>query len=453
MGTEDDRSWIADTVGGVVTRFDRTTAGRSRATWLVDVRRPDGTTRELVLRRDTGDGPLSGTELSLSREAAVYAALSGTGVRVPRLEGIAADGDALLVERVAGTEDLGGLDAAGRDSVLADFIDAVADLHLVDVGSLDLPGLARPLADRDHALADLSLWRRIFDDHVTSPAPLLRFAFGWLSENAPSGVERTVLCHGDLGPGNFLHAGGRVTALLDWEFAHLGDPMDDLAWLSVRGTQVAGLETLAPLVGRWVERTGLTVDADRVAYYQVFVLVRMAVACLVGLARRTGAMDASTYFALLPLLERQITTALARLEGVPMPAVEPPTASPSTGRAEVIETISSDLGGVYAPELESEAARSRLMGTFLLLSHLAAAERYGSDVDSGERSDLAGLLGRPPGSVEEGRRALVDLLGGPRAPGSKELIHHFSRQADRQLALWPAVAAHAARPLLDVSPA
>lgn len=453
MGMDEDRAWVEQTVGGEVLRFDRTTAGRSRATWLVDVRTPDGTVRELVLRRDTGDGPLSGTELSLERESVVYAALGATDVRAPRLLGVAPDGKALLVERVTGTEDLGGLAEEARDAVLLDFVDALADLHLVDAGDLDLPGFARPARPEDHALADLALWRRVFDEGVKRPAPLLHLTFRWLAEHAPGEVERTVLCHGDLGPGNFLHADGRVTALLDWEFAHLGDPMDDLAWLSMRGSQVAGLSSLEPLVRRYSERTGLTIDPDRVAYYQVFVLLRMAVACLVGLERRNGAMDASTYFALLPILERQLVTALAGRLGVDLPTIDPPAGAGPTARSEVIDTVTSDLGSVYAPELQSEAARARLMGTFLLLSHLAAAELVGDEVGRAELAETTLLLGSVPSSIEDGRRAVAAVVDAADPERHGELLAHFSRQADRQLALWPAIAAFANRTMLEVVPA
>jgi aminoglycoside phosphotransferase (APT) family kinase protein len=446
----EDRAWVEATAGGEAIRFDRTTAGRSRATWLIDVKQPDGTTVELVLRRDTGDGPLSGTELTLERESHVYRALAGTDVPVPRLIGTAPDGLALLVERVEGTEDLSGLAAADRAAVLDDFIDALAALHRVDVASLELPGFARPTTAEEHALAEVQLWRGVFEAGVRRPAPLVELALRWLAEHPPAVVERTVLCHGDLGPGNFLHADGRVTALLDWEFAHLGDPMDDLAWLSMRATQVGGLDSIDHLIARYAAATGIAIAPERVAYYQVFVLVRMAIACLVALDKRNGAMDASTYFALVPLLERQITTALAVRMGVELAPAEPLGPPAPTGRAEVLEAVTADLGNVFAPELQSAAARSRLMGAFLLLSHLSTADGLGAAVDEAELADLGGLLGQRPTSIEAGRRSLVGQIRDSEPGDHPALLALLSRHADRQLALWPAVAPYATRGLLEV---
>lgn len=443
---ETDRDWVGDLMSGTVTRFDQVTAGKSRATWLVDVERGDGSLLELVLRRDTGDGPLSGTELSLARESVVYGALRDTAVPIPRLWGVAPDGQALIVERVAGSEDLTALGDA-RAGVLDEFLKALAMLHAVDTTTLDLPGFERPASAEDHALCDLALWQRVFEGHVKSPAPLVRFAFRWLHDHAPTSVERTVLCHGDLGPGNFMHAGGKVTAVLDWEFAHLGDPMDDIAWFSIRCAQVLDHRDLSVEIARYEELTGLKVDAERVAYYQLMVLVRMAVACLVALDRAAGQMDTSTYLALLPLLARQITTSLAEQVGVELGPTSLPAPNAASGRATVLDIVSTDLGSVLLPELQTVAARSRAMGMALLLMHLKTADTLGAPVDAAELDDLAEVLGDRPASVEDGWRQLdsvVQTAGPERYP---ELIGFFSRHADRQVALWPIIAGLAAKPL------
>ena len=74
--------------------------------------------------------------------------------------------------------------------------------------------------------------------HVAAtPDPALAFALRWLRRNVPAYDGPPVLVQGDTGPGNFMYADGRVIAVVDWELAHLGDPMDDIAWLSLRATQ------------------------------------------------------------------------------------------------------------------------------------------------------------------------------------------------------------------------
>ncbi len=53
-----------------------------------------------------------------------------------------------------------------------------------------------------------------------------------VSPSAVPGLVGTgpVLVHGDFGPQNVLIEHDRITALVDWEFAHIGQPVEDLAW-------------------------------------------------------------------------------------------------------------------------------------------------------------------------------------------------------------------------------
>jgi aminoglycoside phosphotransferase (APT) family kinase protein len=95
-----------------------------------------------------------------------------------------------------------------------------------------------------------------------------------------------VLVQGDSGPGNFMYAGGRVVAVVDWELAHLGDPMDDIAWLTLRATQEP-FPDLPARVGEYEALSGHAIDEPRVRYYQV-----MAEAKLQVMAHRPGGMAA-----------------------------------------------------------------------------------------------------------------------------------------------------------------
>ena len=447
---EADRDWVAGITGGEVTRFERTATGRSRATWLVDVKRPDGEILELVLRRDTGDGPLSGTEISLTREAAVYRALHGTGVAIPRLLDVSPDGEALLVERATGSEDLAPLSAEEQGDVMDSFVSQLVALHHVEPANLDLPGFARPRTPEEHATADLDLWQRVFDGHVTRPSPLWRFVFAWLRQRAPIVVERTVLCHGDVGPGNFLFSGGEVTAVLDWEFAHVGDPMDDIAWLTIRGHHLFDAGDPVTQLRRYQDLSGLKIDPDRVRYYQAFVLLRMAVACLVALDRRARSVDASTYLCLLPILSTLVTRLIADLEGIELVPAAIPAPGDATPRGEVLEVIGSNLGNVMLPELQTTEARSRAMGTVALLAHLQTADRLAPALEDDDIDELAALLGRRPPSSAEGLAALETAVAADPAADLSDRLGYFARQADRQVALWPMVAAIAQKPLPPV---
>jgi aminoglycoside phosphotransferase (APT) family kinase protein len=257
---------------------------------------------------------MSGTALDLPREAAVYAALAATDVRIPRLVAARDSGDALLVERAPGKEAFASVtDETTKQAIVTDYFEALAELHGVDTEKLALPGFARPADARDHARSDLGLWRGIAASRLSESDTLLDFTGGWLDANAPEGAARTSLCHGDAGPGNFLFDADRVTALLDWEFAHLGDPLDDLAWVAVRAQLLGGFGDLAAGYRAWSAATGLGADASRIEYYRALVLLRMAISCAVALSHAGArAMDTTVYEMLLPYLRALLPEALAR---------------------------------------------------------------------------------------------------------------------------------------------
>lgn len=311
MDAEAFRGLIESETGGTVTGIARAAVGASRATWLVDVSRGEEILA-LVLRVDTGDGPLSGTRLDLAREAGVYAALRATPVRLPRLLAVAPEGRALLVERAPGSEAFASIaDPDDRQRLVRDYFSALATLHRVEAGELDLPGIDAPASRREAALPDLRLWREIHGARAGDP--LFVFALDWLESHAPE-AERIALCHGDAGPGNFLFEGDRVSALLDWEFAHLGDPLDDLAWVAVRAQLLGGFGDLADGACVWARETGLTIDLARIEFYRALVLTRMGISCLAALEHAgLREMDTTVYELLLPYLRSLLPESLARL--------------------------------------------------------------------------------------------------------------------------------------------
>ena len=315
-------SWVESAVGRVVGAH-RIGSGASRLVWAVTV--DDGVReRDVVLRVDTGTGPVAGTPLDLRREATVYAALAGSGLPVPRLLGVEPEGRALLLERAVGDESIGAAGEDQRAAVGRSYLVWLARLHELDPGALDLPGFALPADGRDHALADLDLWTAIHDDRAARwSSDATRFALAWLRANAPVVPSATSLCHGDAGPGNFLFAGDEVTALLDWEFAHVGDPHDDLAWVAVRNHLLGSPFSLPDVYGAWREERGVTVQPALLEYYRVFVLVRMAISCDATIAWRDGVEDDSirTQVLLRPWLAAAIGTAL-RHAGCAGPEVE-----------------------------------------------------------------------------------------------------------------------------------
>jgi aminoglycoside phosphotransferase (APT) family kinase protein len=367
------REWVGRTVDGEVLEWRRLTSGNSRSTFAADVRTGDGVL-ELVVRHDEGGGPVAGTELSLEREATVYGALGAVRLPVPRLYGRSPELRAIAVSRMAGAVDEARV-------VLGDLLDRLAELHRLPVDGLVLPGFARTAA------GDLELWAGIARQKLPEPDELVEFAFEVLRDVFPGEPERIVLCHGDYGEGNFLVQDGSVSALLDWEFAHLGDPHDDLAWITVRalmfGHELPGFDALVH--ERYFAVAGGAPSPERLRYWQAVIVLRNLICCL-AVAYAPEERDRSIHLMLLPGLAHRLVGLLAQLVGV---TLDPPPrlpAAPELPGDRLLREVASGLRELTAAIPEAAPRRrarrlSRMLSQFTESWELAAAvaEANGAD--------------------------------------------------------------------------
>ena len=118
-------------------------------------------------------------------------------------------------------------------------------------------------------------WRTQFERETHLPSPSIAALFDWLIANIPPTRGQPVLLHGDVGFHNFLFDQGRLTAVLDWEFAHLGDPAEDLAY--ARNTLGDALNWKA-FLSEYQRAGGVEVDARRIHFFQVWGHLRNAAA-------------------------------------------------------------------------------------------------------------------------------------------------------------------------------
>jgi aminoglycoside phosphotransferase (APT) family kinase protein len=304
------RGWVEECTGARIGSVEPIGSGASRQIWAVTFAGGD----QAVVRVDTGDGPVAGTPLTLAREADAYGALGGTDVPVPALRAVHPEGTALLLDRATGTERLDELDAGGRQAVAADYGACLGRLHRLEVAGLSLGSLASPVGG-DPTVADLELWRSIADDRAGPAAsPAVAIALDQLAATVPAPAPSPPsLCHGDAGPGNFLHDGARVTALLDWEFAHVGDPHDDLAWVVVRNQLLGRPLVPAEVATAWQAATGRSIEPVRVEWFRALVLTRMLISCDASIAwAGPESPSAQVQVALQPFLAAAVFEALRR---------------------------------------------------------------------------------------------------------------------------------------------
>jgi aminoglycoside phosphotransferase (APT) family kinase protein len=163
-------------------------------------------------------------------------------------------------------------DEAAREAIGEAFVDALAAIHSLDWRATGLPG------PRD----EVGHWERLLDEAVLVEVPLLREAFAWLRAH-PASSGRVGLVHGDYRIGNFILAPDRrIAAVLDWELAHVGDPVEDIAWAGLklfRGRSALWSQLLAPeaFLARYEARTGLRVEPDVLRYFTVLCTLRAVI--------------------------------------------------------------------------------------------------------------------------------------------------------------------------------
>lgn len=222
-----DRWLAAQGIGGRVTSVVTVPGGRSKGTLLLDLE--DG--RGIVIRRDFSDA-VTGT--SVADEYPVIAAVHSAGICVPKPLALENSPDVIggrfiAFEKAPGKA-MGTLFASDASPEFCRaFARELAKLHSLDVDALGLSPILEFGEEPNPIAALVAKHEREYRTLMTAQ-PIMDAAFAWLHAQLPKiGVQRRIV-HGDAALHNTMGEGDRLTALLDWEFAHAGDPAQDLAY-------------------------------------------------------------------------------------------------------------------------------------------------------------------------------------------------------------------------------
>jgi len=426
--------WIESQLGGrVVGRRRQGRESGGRPAWFVDVEVGGRLVRSYV--RGTRDAAFEYTRFySTEREVGVVAALHAAGHPVPAVLGFCSDPPAILMEFVEGRDDFHQIrDAAQREALTRHFMEILVRQHALDTARFTAVGLAPPRSPEAFALDDLAVWERAYERATREPVPLITFTCDWLRRHAPRKMAEIVLVQGDTGPGNFLFDGSRIRAITDWEMAHLGDPMEDLALLRSRDMYYP-IGDLRACFDLYAKLSGRPLDLAAVRYYTVkaMIIVPLSLAPVMeNLGPRT---EHAEWIAQYVYYERTTAEALAESLGIELAPLELPDPEPGP-RAPLYEILLENLRDEQLPAIDDAYRAFRMQMTLRLALHLRNADRLGPALDAQELDDMGRLLGRRPASLREGRRALDRLVReqGPRR--EEELVRYFHRHALRAQAL------------------
>jgi aminoglycoside phosphotransferase (APT) family kinase protein len=392
--------WLAALCHGQITRLERHTARREA--WVVDVEDSHGEVVEGFLRLERK--PIPGNPWSLARETHIVEALQDSGVPVPRVLGRSDPLACTLFERVRGRADLHNAPPPQQRAVMQDFFDVVARLHQLDPARLPADEFPRPVSVRDTALREMDLvtdrWKGFLASYHD---PLITYGIDWLERHVPKSVARLSLVQGDTGPVNFLFEGERVTAVIDWEWGHLGDPMEDLGNICVREVwNPSG--GLSGLMQRYEQRSGIKVDLQAVRYYRVQQNMRG----MIPIAERTVIADPheplAWYLAYRYTGDRSTLEAIAEYMGM---TIERPEMPADAGPEDPL-AISADWAQQHdvAPALTSPFAKSRASEVSILIRCMERVRRLGSEIERADLDELGALLGHRVSDTAAGNAEL-----------------------------------------------
>ena len=272
------KTWQADVSHQ---HIEQIPGGASRETYRIRLT-VDGEPRGVILRRDP---PSSLIDTERALEYKTYEAAWRAGIPVPQpllLE----ENPAVLERPFSLMAEVTGCEAAIANLALPEYQSVASRIAerkwtlLGELAASDIHelGVTEFMETPEHpARRELEYWAGVIRADAQTRQPVAEATIRWLTRNLPAPSGQLCLVHGDYRSGNFLYnQAGDIPALLDWEMAHIGDPLEDLAWSldPLWGwpdkTLAGGLLPRAEAMALWEKASGFRIDRQAFRWWQVF---------------------------------------------------------------------------------------------------------------------------------------------------------------------------------------
>jgi aminoglycoside phosphotransferase (APT) family kinase protein len=394
---EDDEAarlagWVERTVHGTVTRLDR--VPRWRPAWDIDVE-VDG--RSLPLHARGEREPRIVMPYRIADEVAVHELLEAHGLPVPHAFGLCDDPYALVMDRLPGFVDLSfATDDEERARVVDEYLELLARIYEIPLASVAAAGFAVP---SDSAATGLAFLRRMeagYDRGMAgmAPDPIAVFLRRWLADNVPPHRhdEARFTTYDSF---QFMFEDGRITGLLDFEHAHVGDPMMDLAALRIRDT-LKNIGDLAETGARYEAVTGVVIDHDVVDYHTVLYNTLSVISVGPSLADPLRGTDWLSYLAWYVNGARWAFEVIAEMRGYQLEPVAIPDPRPSRhapAYRHLVESLRAAGSSGFLDDYER-------VGLGRVANHLRRVDEIGAALDAADLADLARVVGHRPDPAE-----------------------------------------------------
>jgi len=272
-------------IEGKVSNLEPLTGGASKEIWKFEVSNAKQSTK-MILRRGSGiEGPLA---IKTADEARIQKEVIKVGAPVPIILAVSKNdeelGDSYIMHFVEG-ESIARKILRDKEYKKALPIlayqcgEAIAKIHNVDINNFSfLP--KKPAEDQ---LEDLYSTYQSFEQ----PSPVFEYAYLWLKEQDFGNFQES-LVHGDFRLGNIIVNAEGLQSIIDWELAHIGNPLQDLGWVCGNSWRfgkndkvVGGFGEIEDLLEGYNSISKLKVDKEMVKCWQVFGTFRWGVICLI----------------------------------------------------------------------------------------------------------------------------------------------------------------------------
>ena len=285
--------------------LQRLTGGANMETWSFD-RGTVECTEPLILRRLPGGAAAKNAadnaagELSLAQEAALIEIAGEHGVPVPVVRRVLRAehglGEGYIMSREPGEALPFRLLADDKYEAARERLAFQCGQTLGRIHNIPLQALPEGLPDHSgNALFERA--QTLLDTHGNG-SPVLQLGLNWLRDNARPAPRRT-LVHGDFRNGNLLVDEQGLVAVLDWELVHLGDPLQDMGYISANVWRfgspqpVGGFGEYADLLAGYASVTYTTPAMEDIYYWQVHAALSWGMVCLIMLEMYRSGQDSS----------------------------------------------------------------------------------------------------------------------------------------------------------------
>jgi aminoglycoside phosphotransferase (APT) family kinase protein len=415
-------AWVERHLGGNVVGISR--VPRWRPAWDIDV---EVKGRSIALHARGEREPTILMPFRIADEIRIHDLLEGQGLPVPHAYGLCEEPYALVMDRLAGHVDLTrAADDAERERIVDQYLELLTTIYSIPLGAAEAAGARVPADDAETALG---YFRKVEADYDRLMAeapidPMAEFLRRWLASHVPPGRQTT--CRFILYDAfQFMFADGRITGLLDFELAHIGDPMMDLAALRVRDT-IKNIGDLSGLALRYEQVTGIPLAYDVADYHCVLYNAISVLSVGPALNAPPPGVDWLSYLAWYVNGARWAFEVIAELGGYQLDPVKIPAPAP-THHSPAYRHLVEELRG----------SRSRLAGTDYqqvalgkLANHLRRVDEVGPALIAADQDDLARVLGHSV-DPEEADAALADLVVNAEPAREEELVRLLDARAQR----------------------